>query len=97
MRSSERCCPCHECGAGHRLRIVPPDHVLPSADLFVYRLHRRNQSAHARAFIDFPAERFRSAVAPVTCSLRSPALDVTDRPAAGSECAGDVDGSSPVT
>jgi DNA-binding transcriptional LysR family regulator len=41
-----------------RLRIVLPAFVLPSADLFVYYANRRNQSARARAFIDFLIERF---------------------------------------
>jgi DNA-binding transcriptional LysR family regulator len=41
-----------------RLRIVLPEFVLPSADLFVYYANRRNQSARARAFIDFLIERF---------------------------------------
>ncbi|MDR5752846.1 MULTISPECIES: LysR family transcriptional regulator [unclassified Caballeronia] len=43
-----------------RLRIVLPEFVLPSADLFVYYANRRNQSARARAFIDFLIERFDS-------------------------------------
>ena len=41
-----------------RLRIVLPEYTQPSADLFVYYPHRRNQSARARAFIDFLVERF---------------------------------------
>lgn len=41
-----------------RLRVVLPEFVQPSADLFVYYPNRRNQSARARAFIDFLAERF---------------------------------------
>lgn len=39
-----------------RLKIVLPDYVLPSADLFVYYPNRRNQSTRARAFIDFLIE-----------------------------------------
>ncbi|WP_051481955.1 LysR substrate-binding domain-containing protein [Paraburkholderia nodosa] len=41
-----------------RLRVVLPEFVQPLADLFVYYPNRRNQSARARAFIDFLAERF---------------------------------------
>lgn len=36
-----------------RLRVVLPECTLPSADLFVYYPNRKNQSARARAFIDF--------------------------------------------
>ena len=46
-----------------RLRVVLPDYTLPSADLFVYYSNMKNQSARARAFIDFLIERF-DAVAP---------------------------------
>jgi DNA-binding transcriptional LysR family regulator len=35
-----------------------PEFVQPSADLFVYYLNKRNQSARARAFIDFLVEHF---------------------------------------
>ncbi|MBI3145350.1 MAG: LysR family transcriptional regulator [Pseudogulbenkiania sp.] len=42
-----------------RLRVVLPDFTLPSADLFVYYSNRRNQTARARAFIDFLIEHFR--------------------------------------
>ncbi|MET0964678.1 MAG: LysR family transcriptional regulator [Noviherbaspirillum sp.] len=41
-----------------RLRIVLPEFVQPSADLFVYYASKRNQSVRARAFIDFLVERF---------------------------------------
>lgn len=41
-----------------RLRVVLADHHLPSADLFVYYPHRRNQTLRTRAFIDFLVERF---------------------------------------
>lgn len=41
-----------------RLRVVLPEFSLPSADLFVYYPNRRNQSARARAFIDFLVEAF---------------------------------------
>ncbi|WP_017777968.1 LysR family transcriptional regulator [Paraburkholderia kururiensis] len=44
--------------ASGRLRIVLPEFVQPSADLFVYYPNKRNQSARARAFIDFLIERF---------------------------------------
>jgi DNA-binding transcriptional LysR family regulator len=39
-----------------RLKIVLPQYRLPSADLFVYYLNRRNQAARTRAFIDFLTE-----------------------------------------
>jgi len=41
-----------------RLKIVLPDYALPSADLFVYYLERRNQAVRTRAFIDFLVEYF---------------------------------------
>ncbi|CAG9170447.1 LysR family transcriptional regulator [Cupriavidus pampae] len=41
-----------------RLRVVLPEFTLPSADLYVYYPNRRNQSARARAFIDFLVEAF---------------------------------------
>jgi DNA-binding transcriptional LysR family regulator len=46
-----------------RLRVVLPEFVLPSADLFVYYPNRRNQTIRARAFIDFLVEHFRKPVA----------------------------------
>ncbi|MBI0330032.1 LysR substrate-binding domain-containing protein [Burkholderia plantarii] len=46
-----------------RLRVVLPEYVQPSADLFVYYANKRNQSARARAFIDFLVERFRRGAA----------------------------------
>ncbi|MGF6602687.1 LysR family transcriptional activator of dmlA [Paraburkholderia sp. GAS448] len=52
-----------------RLRIVLPEFVQPSADLYVYYPNKRNQSARARAFIDFLVERFRSNAAPVPSSV----------------------------
>jgi DNA-binding transcriptional LysR family regulator len=42
-----------------RLKIVLPQYRLPSADLFVYYLNRRNQAARVRVFIDFLIEHFR--------------------------------------
>jgi LysR family transcriptional regulator, transcriptional activator for dmlA len=48
-----------------RLRLVLPNIVLPSADLFVYYPQQRNQTARARAFIDFLVERFRAPFSPV--------------------------------
>ncbi|KJK21432.1 LysR family transcriptional regulator [Burkholderiaceae bacterium 16] len=48
-----------------RLRVVLPDFVLPSADLFVYYSNRRNQTARARAFIDFLVDQFHESKAPV--------------------------------
>ena len=47
-----------------RLRIVLPEFVQPSADLFVYYPSKRNQSARARAFVDFLVERFKKPVVP---------------------------------
>ncbi|CAG2155664.1 HTH-type transcriptional regulator DmlR [Cupriavidus yeoncheonensis] len=44
-----------------RLRVVLPEFRLPSADLFVYYAQRRNQTARARAFIDFLIEKFQEA------------------------------------
>lgn len=41
-----------------RLKIVLPKFNPPSADLYVYFLSKKNQSARARAFIDFLAHRF---------------------------------------
>jgi LysR family transcriptional activator of dmlA len=41
-----------------RLTIVLPQYALPSADLFVYYLSRRNLAARTRAFIDFLTEHF---------------------------------------
>lgn len=40
-----------------RLRLVLPEYALPSADLFVSYPSRQNQSARARALIDFLAGR----------------------------------------
>jgi DNA-binding transcriptional LysR family regulator len=45
-----------------RLKIVLPQYRLPSADLFVYYLNRRNQAARVRVFIDFLVEHFRQPV-----------------------------------
>ena len=47
-----------------RLRVVLPEFRLPSADLFVYYAQRRNQTARARAFIDFLAEKFQQTAPP---------------------------------
>ena len=47
-----------------RLRIVLPEFVKPSADLFVYYPSKRNQSARARAFVDFLVERFKNPAIP---------------------------------
>lgn len=41
-----------------RLKVILPEFNLPSADLFVYYANRCNQTARARAFIDFLVERF---------------------------------------
>jgi LysR family transcriptional activator of dmlA len=45
-----------------RLQIVLPQHALPSADLFVYYLSRRNLAARTRAFIDFLVGHFNPTV-----------------------------------
>ena len=47
-----------------RLKVVLPGFNPPSADLYVYYLNKKNQSARARAFIDFLAERFSKRKAP---------------------------------
>jgi DNA-binding transcriptional LysR family regulator len=41
-----------------RLRVVLAEYTQPLADLFVYYSNRQNQSARARAFIDFLMEQF---------------------------------------
>jgi DNA-binding transcriptional LysR family regulator len=51
-----------------RLRVVLPDFVLPSADLFVYYSNRRNQTARARAFIDFLVDQFHEIKTPKAAS-----------------------------
>lgn len=48
-----------------RLKLVLPRTVLPSADLFVYYLSQRNQTARARAFIDFLVDHFQAPFTPV--------------------------------
>ncbi|MDR5815951.1 MULTISPECIES: LysR family transcriptional regulator [unclassified Caballeronia] len=48
-----------------RLHLVLPNTVLPSADLFVYYARQRNQTARARAFIDFLVSRFQAPFTPV--------------------------------
>jgi LysR family transcriptional activator of dmlA len=53
-----------------RLRIVLPKFVQPSADLFVYYPNKRNQSARARAFIDFLTEHFESEAAVIDSESR---------------------------
>lgn len=45
--------------ASGRLKEVMPAYSLPSADLYVYYLSRRNQPAKVRAFIDFLVEDFK--------------------------------------
>ncbi|WP_034295293.1 LysR family transcriptional regulator [Herbaspirillum sp. RV1423] len=47
-----------------RLKVVLPEFNLPSADLFVYYAGQRNQTARARAFIDFLVERFQEPAGP---------------------------------
>ncbi len=48
-----------------RLKLVLPNIVLPSADLFVYYPSQRNQTARARAFIDFLIGHFQAPFIPV--------------------------------
>ncbi|SAL71728.1 LysR family transcriptional regulator [Caballeronia arvi] len=48
-----------------RLSLVLPNTVLPSADLFVYYPRQKNQTARARAFIDFLVSRFQAPFTPV--------------------------------
>jgi len=48
-----------------RLNLVMPNTVLPSADLFVYYPRQKNQTARARAFIDFLVSRFQAPFTPV--------------------------------
>jgi DNA-binding transcriptional LysR family regulator len=48
-----------------RLKLVLPETVLPSADLFVYYPSQRNQTARARAFIDFLIDHFQAPFIPV--------------------------------
>ncbi|MGF6770229.1 LysR family transcriptional activator of dmlA [Paraburkholderia sp. GAS199] len=53
-----------------RLKLVLPDTVLPSADLFVYYPSQRNQTARARAFIDFLIDHFQAPFIPVETGAR---------------------------
>lgn len=55
-----------------RLRLVLPELVLPSADLFVYYPSQRNQTARARAFIDFLIEHFQAPFIPVDTDRETP-------------------------
>ncbi|WP_176053629.1 LysR family transcriptional regulator [Paraburkholderia caribensis] len=48
-----------------RLKLVLTETVLPSADLFVYYPSQRNQTARARAFIDFLIDHFQAPFIPV--------------------------------
>lgn len=48
-----------------RLKLVLPGTLLPSADLFVYYPSQRNQTARARAFIDFLVQHFEAPFVPV--------------------------------
>ena len=48
-----------------RLKLVLPNTVLPSADLFVYYPRQRNQTSRARAFIDFLVDHFQAPFIPV--------------------------------
>jgi DNA-binding transcriptional LysR family regulator len=51
-----------------RLKLVLPNTVLPSADLFVYYPGQRNQTTRARAFIDFLVDHFQAPFIPVDAS-----------------------------
>jgi DNA-binding transcriptional LysR family regulator len=55
-----------------RLRVVLPQYTLPSADLFVYYLNRKNQAARTRAFIDFLVEHFRRSEADFAQGMEMP-------------------------
>jgi DNA-binding transcriptional LysR family regulator len=48
-----------------RLKLVLPNTVIPSADLFVYYPRQRNQTTRARAFIDFLVDHFQAPFIPV--------------------------------
>jgi LysR family transcriptional activator of dmlA len=52
-----------------RLELVLPNTVLPSADLFVYYPRQRNQTARARAFIDFLVDHFQAPFTPVDTAV----------------------------
>lgn len=49
-----------------------PNTVLPSADLFVYYPRQRNQTARARAFIDFLVDHFHAPFTPVDAIVEVP-------------------------
>ena len=49
-----------------RLRVVLPEFVQPSADLFVYYTGKRNQTVRARAFIDFLIGHFQKVPMPAS-------------------------------
>jgi DNA-binding transcriptional LysR family regulator len=55
-----------------RLRVVLPQYTLPSADLFVYYLNRKNQAARTRALIDFLVEHFRRSEADFAQGMEMP-------------------------
>ncbi|MGF6735028.1 LysR family transcriptional activator of dmlA [Paraburkholderia youngii] len=55
-----------------RLKLVLPNTVLPSADLFVYYPRQRNQTARARAFIDFLVDHFQAPFTPVDTTVEAP-------------------------
>ncbi len=52
-----------------RLNLVLPNTVLPSADLYVYYPRQKNQTARARAFIDFLVNRFQAPFTPVDAGI----------------------------
>jgi DNA-binding transcriptional LysR family regulator len=52
-----------------RLKLVLPNTVLPSADLFVYYPRQRNQTARSRAFIDFLVDHFQAPFTPVDMAV----------------------------
>lgn len=54
-----------------RLNLVLPNTVLPSADLYVYYPRQTNQTARARAFIDFLVNRFQAPFTPVDVGIEA--------------------------
>lgn len=48
-----------------RLKLVLPELVLPSADLYVYYPGQRNETTRARAFIDFLVDHFQAPFVPI--------------------------------
>ncbi len=64
-----------------RLKLVLPEVVLPSADLYVYYPGQRNESPRARAFIDFLVKHFEAPFVPVDVSQAAPPGKTVRKPA----------------